>query len=35
MTAEAIKQLATTKNYTITKTKKDEIIEEFITAQKG
>lgn len=35
MTVEEIKQLATTKSYTITKTKKDEIIEEFITAQKG
>lgn len=35
MTVDEIKQLATTKSYTITKTKKDEIIEEFITAQKG
>lgn len=35
MTVDKIKQLATTKSYTITKTKKDEIIEEFITAQKG
>ena len=33
MTVDEIKQLATTKSYT--KTKKDEIIEEFITAQKG
>ena len=34
MTAEEIKQLATTKSYTITKTKKDEIISEFIAEQK-
>lgn len=34
MTTEEIKQLATTKSYTITKTKKDEIISEFIAEQK-
>ena len=34
MTVEAIKQIATTKSYTITKTKKDEVISEFIAEQK-
>lgn len=35
MTVDEIKALATEKSYTITKTKKDEVIDEFIKAQKG
>ena len=35
MTVDEIKALAAEKSYTITKTKKDEVIDEFIKAQKG
>ena len=35
MTVDEIKALAAEKSYTVTKTKKDEVIDEFIKAQKG